>query len=133
MKIPFSVAVLSLALRVALAQAPQTPASQSPSNAKTQSQNTAPVELKTQTYKGMLLDATCAGTSSCSVSSATKEFALKTNDGRTLPFDTVGNDRAQEAVKAKKKWSEAVSAGKPIQTTVSAAETGNKLAVLSIH
>ena len=132
--------------------------------ASTQSGNALP-ELKTQSYKGTLVDASCAGGGSssaasasttpasttstkpaasggasadrsggsCSVSTSTSQFALQTKDGRTLRFDSVGNERAKEALQTKKKWSEAVSSGKPIEAKVSAAETGDKLTVLSIH
>jgi hypothetical protein len=142
-----SLTLLSVAflVGVASAQAPQA-----------NSGNKVP-ELKTQTYKGTLMDASCSATGtstpaaanatstksatsadrssagSCSVSSNTSEFALQTKDGHTLKFDSVGNERAKEALKAKKKWSEAVSSGKPIQATVSAAETGDKLTVMAIH
>jgi hypothetical protein len=69
----------------------------------------------------------------CGLSGSVSEFALKTTDGRTLPFDLVGNERAQEALKANKKWESAASSGKPIQTKVHATEDGGKLTVISIQ
>jgi len=145
-------------------------------------------EVKTQNYKGTLVDATCAGSGgspsakaqtgsataetnaatnsasadrtskdrassdstasadtgkskssggdqgqACSASSSTTQFALKTKEGRTLAFDEVGNQRAQQTLKEKKKWSEASSAGKPIQAKVSGVVEGDKLTVMSIN
>jgi hypothetical protein len=54
------------------------------------------------------------------------------DDGRVLRFDLVGNDRAQEAFKNKKKWGEAASAGKPVKVTVKGVMSGEKLIVSSI-
>jgi hypothetical protein len=69
----------------------------------------------------------------CSVSSSTSQFALKLEDGRTVQFDSVGNLRAQEAFKDKKKWNEAAASGKPIRAKVSGFMTGDKLMVMSIN
>ena len=69
----------------------------------------------------------------CSVSSNTSQFALKLEDGRTLRFDSVGNVRAQDAIKNKKKWNEAAGAGKPIRAKVMGFMTGDKLLVTSIN
>jgi hypothetical protein len=111
------------------------------------------------TYKGTLVDASCAGGSSsaappsdskaasdaktggnnaggggpaCSPSANTTQFGLKLKDGRTIKFDTVGNQRVQEALKNKKKWSDAVNAGKPIRARVDGAETGDTFTVVSV-
>jgi hypothetical protein len=111
-------------------------------------------ELKTQKFKGILMDASCAGStaaapakaedqkeaksasanqsSGCTVSANTKEFAIRTKDGQTYRFDAVGNDRALETFKNKKKWSDLSSAGKPITTTVSANQSGDTFTVLSV-
>lgn len=70
---------------------------------------------------------------SCTVSSSTSRFALKMEDGRTVPFDSVGDLRAQEAMKNKKKWSDAASAGKPIRAKVSGVMSGDKLTVVSVN
>jgi hypothetical protein len=68
----------------------------------------------------------------CAVSASTKEFALRTKDGQTLRFDSVGNDRVAEVLRNKKKWNDLVSAGKPIAVTVNGAVSGEKLMVVSI-
>lgn len=68
----------------------------------------------------------------CPVSESTNQLALKLDDGRTLPFDLVGNQRAQDAFKTKTKWKEAASAGKPIRVTVSGVTSGEKIIVSSI-
>ena len=132
--------------------------SQAASNPKG-SKATVP-EAKTRTYKGTLVAASCAGGSgetqtasskaakqpageasraaegnagqSCGLSGSVSEFALRTTDGRTLPFDLVGNERAQEAIKSNKKWESAASSGKPIQTKVHGTEDGGKLTVVSV-
>jgi len=134
-------------------------------------------EMKTQSYSGTLMDASCAGAgaattasassstassdstassakadqndkskttgdanraatdqgqSSCSVSSSTTQFALKLKDGRVVKLDDVGNQRAQETFKNKKKWSEDAAASKPIHASVSGVLNDDKLLVMSI-
>jgi hypothetical protein len=129
--------------------------------------------LKTQTFKGTLVDAACGGSassasskakpsagreqasdqpagsaktsgvskgeadraagSSCSISSSSGEFSLQTRDGRTLRFDAVGNERVKQELLNRKSWTNASTAGKPIQATVQATQTGDSLMVLSIH
>ncbi len=110
-------------------------------------------EMKTQTYSGSLVDVSCAGTPSTSTSSADRtappspasagshscalsagasQFALQMKDGQTVRFDDVGNTRAQEAMKNKKKWSESAAANKPVRVKVSAVLSGDKLTVMSI-
>jgi hypothetical protein len=74
-----------------------------------------------------------AGSQTCSVSSNTNMFALKMDDGRTLRFDTVGNQRAQDELKAGKKWSKAMDSGKPVKVKVNGAISGDKLIVSSIR
>jgi hypothetical protein len=130
----------------------------------------APQEMKTQTYAGTLMDASCAGSStssstasstasststpaetgatasktssadrsagsggSCTVSSSTTQFALKTKDGNTVRFDDIGNTRMQEALKNRKKWSESASANKPIRVKASGVLNGDKLTVVSVN
>src|SRR5438128_11534282 len=46
---------------------------------------------------------------SCTLSSNSSQLGLKMKDGRTVRFDLVGNQRAQDALKNKKRWSEAAS------------------------
>jgi len=129
----------------AATQSANTPAASTPA-ATAPSANAQPAELKTQTYKGTLVDASCAGgtaqapaanskadqSQGCTVSANTKEFALRTKDGQTLKFDAVGNDRAEQAIKNKKKWTEQASSGKPIHATVSANANGDRLTVVAI-
>jgi hypothetical protein len=142
-------------------QAETKPAETKPAETKpadTQPAASTPMaEMKTQTYKGTLMDASCASGAapaatepakgeakgeanrsdgpeqSCSVSASTSQFALKTKDGKVMRFDMVGNERAQQAVKAKKNWSTAVSSGKPVRATVSGVVNGDKLTVVSIN
>jgi len=106
-----------------------------PAAASSQPSNGALPELKTETYRGTLLDASCAGkqAENCKVSEGTKEFAIQTKDGKTLLFDAVGNLRTEEAMKNKKNWKEMVSSGKPISAKVSAHLEGDKLTVMNIN
>ncbi len=111
-------------------------------------------EMKTQSYSGTLMDASCAGSSaapstaasasadrsapsadtpSCPVSASTTQFAIKLKDGQTAKFDSVGNMRAQEAFKMHKKWSDSASASKPVRVKVSGVMSGDKLTVVSIN
>ena len=69
---------------------------------------------------------------SCSVSSSTTQFALKLKDGRVVKLDDVGNQRAQETFKNKKKWSQDATANKPIHASVSGVLNDDKLLVMSI-
>jgi hypothetical protein len=87
---------------------------------------TATGEMTIQTYAGVVVDAACA----CAVSPATALFALRLQDGRVLPFDSIGNDRVR---KRKNKWVGAASSGKPVQAKVSGTVLGDKLLVLSIN
>jgi hypothetical protein len=70
---------------------------------------------------------------SCSVSANSSEFGMKLDDGKTVRFDLVGNARAQDAVKNDKKWSQDISANKPIHAKASGILNGDKLIVTSIH
>ena len=120
---------------------------QRPSAAAGKTSNARPAELKTQTYRGTLMDASCAGagkessgkaaaaeqSQSCKVSASTKEFALRTDSAETFRFDSVGNARAEEAIKNKKNWSTDAAAGKPIHAKVIANANGDKLTVMSIN
>jgi hypothetical protein len=99
-------------------------------------------EMKTPSNKGAAKSdntssanrsAADSSSGSCGVSSSTSQFALKLDDGRTLAFDMVGNQRAQDEVQKNKKWSEAASSGKPIHAKISGVESGEKLVVSQIH
>jgi len=117
-----------------------------------------PAEMKTQSYSGTLMDASCAGSTSattsstpatasgsadraapsadnasCTVSASTTQFAIKTKDGQTVKFDDVGNMRAQEALKAHKKWTESAAANKPVRVKASGVLNGDVLTVVSIN
>jgi len=70
--------------------------------------------------------------SGCTASASTSQFALQLKDGRTLRFDSVGNMRAQEAFKSKKKWSDAATSGKAISAKASGVLNGETLTVTSI-
>ena len=141
-------------------------------SARTSGSSAQPAQ-SAQTYKGTLMDASCAtpggGTASsaanvsganqrasdgarsgerqnesdrsataessaktCSVSANTTQFALKLDDGRSVRFDSVGDLRAQQAMKDKKKWNEAAGSGKPIRAKVSGFLSDDKLMVISI-
>jgi hypothetical protein len=146
MKSSLSLAAVLLFAGAVWAQDPQKPANPASKTAQTQAStpasqpNSAALpELKTQSYKGTLMDMACAGSGAaadsshgCAVSASTKEFALRTKDGQTLRFDSVGNDRVAEVLRNKKKWNDLVSAGKPIAVTVNGAVSGEKLMVVSI-
>jgi len=122
-----------------------------------QASSSSLAEMKTQTYSGTLMDASCAGSSSasataastpsasadraaasadnqsCPVSAGTTKFALKTKDGQMVKFDDVGNMRAQEAFKARKKWNDSAAASKPIRAKASGVLNGDRLTVMSIN
>jgi hypothetical protein len=100
-------------------------------------------EMKSQTYTGIVVDAMCATHAvtaappgppddRCDVSPATTLFALRLQNGRILQFDSVGNDRVQNANR-KNKWVETASSGKPVHAKVSGSLLGDKLIVVSIH
>lgn len=97
------------------------------------SSNGTESESVTQTYEGTVMDAACVNSirQSCSISSATTTFALRLDDGKTLPFDTVGNLRAQ-AKKKKSRWVSKTLAGKEIRAKVSGMVVGNELVAVSI-
>jgi hypothetical protein len=121
--------------------------------------------MKTSTFKGVLVDMSCASHSSanaettpaaggaaqpsdqsnsanrstsesgagCPVSSNSSELGMKLDDGKTVSFDLVGNQRAQDALKNDKRWSKNIAENKPIRATASGVLNGDKLIVSSIH
>jgi hypothetical protein len=141
------------------AWAQDSPKPSSPSTPDAPKVASAPA-VPTRTYKGTLVDASCAGnvtqtspaastesnaadrqeasktasaSQGCAVSASSKEFALRTKEGRLLRFDAVGNERAADAIKNKKNWSTAMSAGKPITAKVEGtALDGDNVTVLAI-
>lgn len=70
--------------------------------------------------------------SSCPATANSTELGMKTDDGKILRFDLVGNQRAQDALKNNKRWSKDLSAGKPIHAKVYGVMSGDKLIVSSI-
>jgi len=170
MKLGFCMVALSLG--VAMAQETNPPAATQPTtpaankDAKTNASGNAawtpptmPAEMKTMTFKGTLIDASCAaptasgqpaasqGTAQaataegsanrsagdCAVTANSSQFGMKLTDGRTMRFDMVGSQRAQDELKNNKRWSKDIAAGKPIRATVSGVVQGDKLIVSSIH
>jgi cytoskeletal protein RodZ len=69
----------------------------------------------------------------CSPSANSTELGMKLDDGRTVRFDLVGNQRAQDELKNNKTWNKDLSAGKPLKVKVSGVMSGDKLIVSSIH
>lgn len=160
MKIRFLLLTLPVALGIALAQTTPPP---NPTPTKTKpdagtpasSASTAPSEMKTSTFKGVLVDMSCASHSSansqpsdpsaanrsskseagagCAVSSNSSQLGMKMDDGKTVGFDLVGNQRAQDALKNDKRWTKNIGENKPIRATVSGVMSGDKLIVSSIH
>jgi hypothetical protein len=154
---------LMLTAGVAMAQKPDSPASPvgktASENGQTPKQGAnsagSASELKTQSFKGTVVDLACGGRagsatkkseatkgeadrsansgSSCSISSSSSDFALQTKDGRTLRFDSVGNERVKQELLNRKSWASASAAGKPIQATINGTQTGDSLMVLSIR
>jgi len=188
MKARLPILALSIALGVALAQTkpqdpppqatPQstspttTPQTNTPSDAKTGaaigSTSTPLPEMKTASFKGVLVDMACSsgksasaestpaqpsdaskapasdqpntanrsasdsGTS-CPASANSSELGMKMDDGKTVRFDLVGSQRAQDALKSDKRWSKDLSANKPIRVKVNGVLNGDKLIVTSIQ
>ena len=172
-----SLIVIGLILPLGIALAQKEPGNQSKTNGsntavnqgESQKGQTSTSEVKTQTYKGTLVDAKCASGSgaaassaasgkssadrspaesgnktgeanrsgeaaqSCDATASTNEFGIKTKDGRVLRFDSVGDERAKQAMSAKKKWADAATSNKPIHVSVSGAESGDRLTVMSIQ
>jgi hypothetical protein len=69
----------------------------------------------------------------CPVSASSSQIGMKLDDGRTVPFDLVGNQRAQDALKSDKGWGKEISANRPIHAKVTGVLEGNKLIVSAIH
>jgi hypothetical protein len=134
-----------------------TPTQDTNKEAKEAKTNTAPAEMKTSTFKGALVDMACASRTSsttptassdqpnsanrssndsgatCPVTTNSREFGLKMDDGKTVRFDLVGNQRAQDAMKNEKSWSKDLEANKPIRVKVSGVLNGDRLIVTSVH
>jgi len=132
-----------------------------PAFAQAENHPSAPAPLNIQQWRGTLVDASCAGSSNtksaeqgttvdsgrpqkghakadtastgCTVSSSTSAFALQTDSGQVLRFDSVGNIRAAEALKNKANWTKDLSAGKPIHAKVSGTLSGDTITVTSLQ
>jgi hypothetical protein len=95
--------------------------------------------MKTMTYKGVLVDLACSSGKSanaganCAVSASSSELGMKLDDGNTVRFDLVGNQRALNALKDDKHWGKDLSANKPIRVKASGVLNGDKLLVTSIQ
>jgi hypothetical protein len=119
-------------------------------------------QMKTSAFKGILVDMSCAASatsststagsasaeaapaksanrsaadsgSNCAVSASSSSLGMKLDDGRTVRFDLVGNQRAAEALKNDKRWSKNLADGKPIHAKAIGALNGDKLIVASIQ
>lgn len=119
-------------------------------------------QMKTTAFKGVLVDVSCAAgaasspatagsapakaapatsanrsagdsSSSCPVSASSSHLGMKLDDGRTVRFDLVGNQRAADALKNDKRWNKDLTDGKPIRAKVIGALNGDKLIVASIQ
>ncbi|HLY16650.1 MAG TPA: hypothetical protein VKR61_05475 [Bryobacteraceae bacterium] len=177
---------MSIAVGVGLAQntppnpAPQDtpqskPATQPQTNAQSDiktgapsgSTKATPAEMKTATFKGVLVDMACSsgksvsaeatpaqqpdaskapasdqsntadrsagGGASCPVSANSSELGMRLDDGKTVRFDLVGNQRAQEALKNDKRLSKDIGANKPVHVKVNGVLNGDKLIVTTIQ
>jgi hypothetical protein len=177
MKATLSMMTLSIALGVGLAQTPppNPPTQETQKTTNTQpdaktgtstgSASTPLTEMKTMTFKGVLLDMSCASPASaggatqpsdtskasapdqsntanrsmsdsgasCPVTANSSVLGLKLDDGKTVRFDLVGNQRAQDALKNDKRWNKELSANKPIHAKADGVLEGDKLIVTSIH
>lgn len=67
------------------------------------------------------------------MSANSSELGMRLDEGKTVRFDLVGNQRAQNALKDDKRWSKDMSANKPIRVKVSGVLNGDKLIVTSIQ
>ena len=119
-------------------------------------------QMKTSAFKGVLIDMSCAAgatsststtgnasaeaaakksanrsagdsDSNCPVSATSSNLGMKLDDGRTVRFDLVGNQRAADALKNDKRWSKSLADGKPIHAKAIGALNGDKLIVASIQ
>jgi hypothetical protein len=118
-------------------------------------------QMKTSAYKGVLIDISCAAGatssasttgsspeakpaksekrsagdsgSNCPVSASSSNLGMKLDDGRTVRFDLVGNQRATDALKNDKRWNKDLTDGKAIHAKVIGVLNGDKLIVASIQ
>ena len=80
-------------------------------------------------WSGMLADAACkqrAPEAACPVDGSTRLFGLVTSDGKFLPFDSAGNEKAAQAVQTSS------ASGNPA-ITVTGSTDGKTVAVEAIQ
>ena len=167
MKVRATLLAIPLIVGTALAQSTPTPpagqagqagATGAQSGSMTSTQQTPPAEMKTMTYKGVLVDLACgsataapatttpaAGTPApaassadrasgdCPVTANSTQLGLKMADGKVVRFDLVGNQRAQDGLKTKKGWMKDIAANKQVKVKVSGILQGDKLIASSIN
>jgi hypothetical protein len=68
----------------------------------------------------------------CPVTANSTQLGLKMEDGKVVKFDLVGNQRAQDGLKAKKGWMKNIEANKPLKVKVRGILQGEKLIASSI-
>jgi len=71
--------------------------------------------------------------SECPATASSQTLGLKMDNGQTVRFDLVGNQRAQDELKNNKGWNKNLTANKPIKVKISGVLQGDKLIVSSIH
>ena len=69
----------------------------------------------------------------CPATANSTNLGLKMDNGQTVRFDMVGNQRAQEALKSNKGWNKKMTANQPLKVKVSGVLQGDKLIVSSIN
>jgi hypothetical protein len=71
--------------------------------------------------------------SECPATANSQTLGLKMDNGQTVRFDLVGNQRAQDELKTNKGWNKNLTANKPLKVKISGVLQGDKLIVSSIH
>jgi hypothetical protein len=100
---------------------------------KPASAETKPASAETKPASAETKPAASDTGGSCPVSASSSEIGMKLDDGKTVRFDMVGNQRAQDLLKNDKRWSKDIGANKPIRAKVSGVLNGDKLIVAAIH
>lgn len=112
-------------------------ANENSTNAQTADQSSGTSEQSSSVdtgrpHKGHRNRGAKASEAGCAVTNSTSMFALQTEGGQVMRFDSVGNARAAEALKSKEKWTKDLSANKPIRAKVSGMMTGDTITVTSV-
>ena len=71
--------------------------------------------------------------SECAATANSQTLGLKMDNGQTVRFDLVGNQRAQDGLKANKGWSKNLTENKPLKVKIHGVLQGDKLIVSSIN